>query len=130
MILVDIELKNTDSKGLGIFTINKIPKGTKVWSFDPQIDREFTKNEYDNMSEINKNFLTKYGYVDDWGNWYLDMGNERFINHSNNPNIKFGGDPKSDGIAVRDIQIGEELTCDYREIDSECRVDLGFENRE
>lgn len=130
MILIKIEVKDTKSKGLGVFSSNKVLKGTKVWHFDPQIDREFSKDQYDNMSELGKDFLSTYGYVDDQGNWYLDVGNERFINHSDDPNIKFGEDPKSDGFTVRDIQIGEELTINYREIDSECRLNLGFENKE
>ena len=37
----------------------------------------------------------------------------KFINHSENPNVVF-----IDNIAItaREIQPGEELTCDYREI--------------
>ncbi len=31
-----------------------------------------------------------------------------------------------DGYSLRDIEVGEELTCDYRKIDAESSEDLGF----
>lgn len=57
------------------------------------------------------------------GKYVYSLDNTRFTNHSMSPNI--AKDPKlSEGddeictVAIRDIQIGEELTIDYRAIDA------------
>lgn len=51
----------------------------------------------------------------------MDFDDDRFRNHSDDPNCRNIG--SSDGtekvVAVKDIQEGEELTCDYKEIDSD-----------
>ena len=69
------------------------------------------------MTRVTQNFLRKYGYVSVDGWWYLDMTNERFINHSSSPNIEFKEGMGGDGYSLRDIEVGEELTCDYRKIE-------------
>jgi SET domain-containing protein len=45
----------------------------------------------------------------DYYQTYVD--NMRFMNHSKTPNCMDTPDGKT--IAIRDISIGEELTCDY-----------------
>ncbi|MFZ3100192.1 MAG: SET domain-containing protein [Minisyncoccales bacterium] len=51
----------------------------------------------------------------------MDADDARFFNHSNTPNT-FGtedpGDEMAICVALRDIQIGEELTADYRTFDT------------
>ena len=57
----------------------------------------------------------RYSYEEPLGsdNLYVSIDFEKFKNHSNNPNISFGG------VATRDIAKGEELTYDYRKIDTD-----------
>ncbi len=47
-------------------------------------------------------------------------------NHSNIPNISFDNSSKGVGIAVVDINIGDEITCDYRSFDEGSKENLGF----
>jgi len=44
----------------------------------------------------------------------LELGNTNYINHSDNPNID------NEGQALKDINIGDELTCNYKLFDSSC----------
>ena len=66
-------------------------------------------------------------YIKDDGTMYMCVDNARFINHSDTPNTKNVGD---DCAVTRDIQEGEELTCDYRTICLTCVDGLIFENKE
>ena len=39
----------------------------------------------------------------------LQLDNSKYINHSKNPNLNH------DGFAIKDINIGDEITIDYRD---------------
>ena len=45
--------------------------------------------------------------------WIINGDDSRFVNHSYTPNTKCIG-PSS--LAIRDINIGDELTIDYRDL--------------
>lgn len=63
-------------------------------------------------------------------NYILCADNARFFNHSDNPNTHVVEDPEDEetaDVASKDIQIGEELTVDYREFDADPY--FGFENK-
>lgn len=49
------------------------------------------------------------------------------MNHSRDPNIIFDDSPRGVGIAAVDIEVGDEITCDYRSFDEESKEDLGFD---
>ena len=57
----------------------------------------------------------KYSYEEPLGSddVYVSLDFEKFKNHSDDPNISY------EGVATRDIAKGEELTYDYRKIDSD-----------
>ena len=46
----------------------------------------------------------------------------RFFNHSDEPNT--GSISNDTDVALRDIQQGEELTCDYRTFDADWQLKL------
>jgi hypothetical protein len=50
------------------------------------------------------------------GTYVLCSDNAKFMNHSDEPNVDSGG--VTEDVALRDIQPGEELTCDYRLFDA------------
>lgn len=118
MLLINTNVGKSRIKdaGQGLFTQQAIPKGSFIWNKsdrDVQIDR-FAYNALVAMEA--QGYVEKYGTQDENGNWYVDVDNCRFMNHSENPNIKFIYDV---GVAVKDIKAGEELTCDYRTITTE-----------
>jgi len=59
---------------------------------------------------------------------YSPETNGRFYNHSTNPNTEGIDLPETDGeggdIATRDIQIYEEITCNYEKMDFEHKQKL------
>lgn len=99
-----------DEIGYGVVATRFIPKGTITWAFD-RLDREFTQQQFDEMSDLYKNILEKYCFRNSKGNHILCWDNSRYVNHSFHSNCMTT--PYDYEIAIRDIQPGEELTDDY-----------------
>lgn len=96
--------------GTGLFSAQNVKKGDPVAISEPGTYLTFTDEEFQIADQHFKNFLTDYACYKD-GVWILEKDNEKFINHSRNPNLT------PSGFARRDISSGEELTYDYREVD-------------
>jgi uncharacterized protein len=107
--------------GLGLFADQFIPKGTVTWRFMPGLDLIVPEDTLLQLSEASRAQFLNYCYVDKFTKHFiLCFDDERFINHSKNPNIiQTHATSEIEGfeIAVRDIQKGEELLCDYEEFD-------------
>jgi SET domain-containing protein len=113
MLTVRTLIKSAGDKGIGLFANQKINKFEKIWIKDDVFFKIYTQEEYDKMDIIQKEFLEHYGVKEFDGTWSLDVDNMRFINHSSNPNVEFTTFYPNAGIASKDIEMGEELTCDY-----------------
>ena len=113
MLKVKTFLKESGEHGIGLFAGEFIPKGTVVFEED-----DFTliipDDEFEKMSTEQKQFIEHYAYKQ-FGTYKLSVDNDRFMNHSNNPNVD-DSIHVDKTIASRDIQPGEEITCDYRVI--------------
>lgn len=123
MLLVKTKIEESGIEGVGLFADQFILKGTVTWRFDSQFDIYFAQSDVEKMSEIQKNLVVHFAYLSKKsGKYVFSIDNTRFTNHSANPNIDntqvLDGDIEVCGIAKRDIQIGEEMTVDYRVIDS------------
>lgn len=107
--------------GLGLFASEFIPKGTTTWRFMPGLDLVVPEDVLLQLSEPARAQFLNYCYVDKFTKHFiLCFDDERFINHSDKPNIiqsKAGDEVEGIEVAVRDIQEGEELYCDYEEFD-------------
>jgi uncharacterized protein len=99
-----------DVKGYGVVATAHIPRGTVTWVFD-ELDREFTPEQVNRMSEPCRESLLTYSYRNNKGNLIFCWDNERYINHSFRPNCCLT--PYNFEIAIRDIDAGDELTDDY-----------------
>lgn len=102
--------------GTGLFAAEFIPKDTIIWEFNSEHDKEYTKEEIEKCNSLDKQFLSTYTFVYD-AKYYLCIDNARFFNHSNNPNCYSEGFDKGNlgyTRSKRDIDIGEELTDDYK----------------
>ena len=105
-------MRVTPGKGSGSFAISKISKGEIVASFGGKVinQSELTNYSADRVSrslQLNRDTYLLSGVVPEAG----DM-----INHSCEPNCGIAG--TSSVQALRDIEIGEELTFDYAMSDS------------
>lgn len=123
MLLVKTKIKKSNIEGLGLFADQFIPQGTVTWRFDPQFDIYFEPADVEKMSELQKDLVIHFAYLSKKsGKYVYSLDNTRFTNHSSSPNIDntqvLEGDIEVCGISNRDIQIGEEMTIDYRLVDS------------
>lgn len=116
MLLVKTSLSISSIHGIGLFAAQLILKGTVVWRFHPVIDIKLTGEEIARLAEPCREQTVKYTYRDKLSGLYVLCGDDaRFFNHSDEPNcIDVFNDAEADlTLARRDIQEGEELTCDY-----------------
>lgn len=119
MILIKTKIGTSTLKGVGIglFADQFIPKGTMTWKYHPKFDTAYTEEDVQNMSEPARKIFLHYAYYDIHQNKYiLCFDDQRFINHSKEPNII--SETEFD-VASRDIQPGEELFCDYRSFEKD-----------
>ncbi len=128
MLLVETYLAPSKIHGIGLFAKNCIPKGTKIWEFTPGFDQELTQEQIDQLSEACRERILNYVYYNaNKMRYILCADDERFINHSKEPNIVgvgFCSDNRKEGetFAARDIEADEELTEDYRTFDMAKRI--------
>lgn len=111
MLRVRTYIKPSDISGFGLFAAEDIPKGKTTWQYDPQFDLAVGVDQLQEIPSPGLDDFIKYTYFDySILKYILCADNQRFINHSNTPNIQ--STPDID-IAARDIYAHEELTCDY-----------------
>lgn len=114
MLLIHAEIKNSNIHGIGLFCRFAIPKGTKVWEFNPLFDLALNESDIVDLPESALSFLKMYGYRSvETNEFIVNLDLSRHINHSDNPNLM--SDQYSNYYAADDIPAGTELTCDYRE---------------
>lgn len=117
MMMVDTEVKPSPIHGLGVFLLQPVKKGDLIWRFDARIDRVYTPDEIAGLPEHVQRYLHTYcTWHEQTGLFVLCGDNGRYFNHSETPStvsnaISFGEDR-----AARDLDVGEELTSDYRSI--------------
>ena len=117
MLLVRTKLAASHIHGFGLFAAEFIPAHTQTWRFVPGFDIEKTTEEFAAMPAHVQEWFRFYGYFDRNLNRYICDGDDaRFINHSHEPNLHIDYALDSYGVvlSLRPIQIGEELTADYR----------------
>lgn len=116
MMLVPSRLGPSPLEGLGLFAVEPIPFGQPVWRLDPDLDRLLPPAALTTLPPVQQQFLQRYAYFDpQLGALILCGDDARFMNHSSNPNVS----SVRDGLctALRPIAAGEELTCNYFDLD-------------
>ncbi len=117
------EVKPSDIHGLGLFAKKFIPKGTIWWHARPQDVLIITKEQFLSlessyktpiMNNFMKNLLVYSYYERDLDALIFCLDNSRYVNHSFNANSGALDDENGFcAIAIKDIQLGEEITEDY-----------------
>ena len=112
MIKNCLYIKNTEGKGRGVFTTEKIKKGTIVE------EAPVIVMSHDDKVLVDQTLL--HDYIFDWGNdkdkCCVALGFVSIYNHSYSSNCEYFMDFEEDTIqikTVREIQAGEELTINY-----------------
>jgi uncharacterized protein len=113
MMLVRCHLGKSEIEGLGVFTSERIAAGSAVWRFDPTFDILVSNADLAAAPPPTRALFDRYAYsiATHPDHLALDGDDGRFMNHSATPNLDFSVPGLA--TAVRDIEAGEELTCDY-----------------
>jgi|SRR3989344_1306469 len=114
MLMVKTKIGPSGIAGIGLFADQVILKGTVVWKYQEGFDLLLSKEEVEKLSGPAKEQFYNYAYLDKKrGKYMLCSDDARFFNHSDN----YDCDDRVDDIttAVRDIEIGEELTVNYKD---------------
>ena len=126
MLIIETFIEQSPIHGLGIFTKHALAKGTVISRFMPPFDAQFPHELLVALSPVEQQYLRIYAYRSKFTRlWVLNGDNDRYMNHSTDPNTSMHPDGTSENVALRDIAAGEELTCDYRGFDLEWRAKLG-----
>jgi len=107
--------------GLGLFAAELIKKDEIIWMFDPRFDRVIQKHDLQQFDQLTLDYIKKYGYTDEADRIILCGDDDRFVNHSfEDFNMLDFIHPVFGSIttAKRNIEIGEELTSNYEQFDS------------
>jgi hypothetical protein len=105
--------------GLGVVATRRIPMGTIMWVRD-DLDVVVPPHVVARLDPLRWPVFDKYAFSDPDGNRILCWDHARFVNHSCEPNLLGVGMDLE--IAMRDIEAGEELLDDYRNL----YLDEGF----
>jgi SET domain-containing protein len=122
MLLVKTRLGQSPIHGIGLFANQFIPAGIETWRWEPAFDIERSKEEIDALPEHMREWFKQYAYLDfHVGSYLLCVDDARFINHSDDANVCTDYSLNRYGIdfATRDIQLGEEITINYRLIEKD-----------
>lgn len=110
MLVKHTYIKKSSIHGIGLFAAETIQKDEVIWVAG--FENTYTQEEYESMPQLTKMVLDHHAYINrNDGLWHLSLDNDRFINHSSNPNMAVTSDGSC--VAVRRIVVGEEITEDY-----------------
>lgn len=126
MLIVKTNIGKSEIQGIGLFASEKIEKGQPIWSYKEGFDLKIPlksipqelRGYLDKYSTITKDSeeiffkkeIKRIVYEEDFI-YNLDGDDCKYMNHSETPNVSFN---EVLGVALKDIEINEELTCDYR----------------
>lgn len=120
MLLIETCLASSPIAGIGLFAAQPVSKGEKLWQFVPGFDALMTPEFVKTLPDLTQRYIRdNASLIPKLGQYLLCSDNDRFCNHSNDPNRKFVFiDPENIyEIATRDILPGDELTNDYSQFD-------------
>ena len=114
MLLIEHYVDKSPIHGLGVFSSVWVKANTKIYEFDPLIDIVIKKEALNELPlHVQQRIQMRAEFYEDAGVFILGADGDSFMNHSDDPNLFNIG---RETYALRDIEPGEELTCDYRSI--------------
>lgn len=113
LLLIEHYVAPSPVHGLGVFAVNFVSKGTKVWVVHPVIDRVIPISDLKGLPNHVVKRVEMHGeFLPHLDSFRLGFDGAQFLNHCDEPDLVDRGDEM---FATRDIIAGEELYCDYRQ---------------
>jgi SET domain-containing protein len=93
MLLVNARAGISAIHGVGLIAQEFIPKGTCIWQFQPGFDLVIDENDFLKLSAPAQQQVRHYAFFDEARRVFvLSSDDDRFTNHSDNPNtLEDGG---------------------------------------
>jgi len=111
MFLIDTYLDKSKIQGIGVFSKENIKKKKKIKEVRPEFEIRFNKTNLPRMPLALANFIQTHAHEENENEYCLGIDNEKYLNHSDNPTVN------EEGIALKNIKIGDEITIDYKDFD-------------
>lgn len=121
MIHIRYKLDKSKYHGIGLFTQEDLKKGQLVYTASPLLDVNISQKQFDSLDEKEKAEVRYYGFkVEENNTLHVDFDVSRFINHSFSATLTQDPSHKEAYlITTREVKVGEELTQNYLEFESE-----------
>jgi SET domain-containing protein len=112
-------------EGVGLYAVRIIPKGCYPLGikYHRQLNIIPIKELEDDQRSTPEMLKVLQDFFKNGNNFRIDTDSadlwcwKNYVNHSYSPNLKFKKTGESGSlVAIREIQIGEELTCDYTKL--------------
>ena len=128
MLLIKTRVLPSPIHGMGLFAAQHVPAGTPIWRFFPGFDQDYSPREFAQLPEPARSHTQWFSFVSkDSSHRILSGDHACFMNHSPSPNT--GAPAKAISpfttVALREVQEGEEITCNYFEFDADAEQKLG-----
>ncbi len=111
MIHPSTELRHIDTQlGYGVFATARLPKGTITYVWDP-LEVEVRPDDPRLEDPALREPIERYSYIDSRGTRIVSWDHAKYVNHCcqcNTMSTAYGFE-----IAIRDIEIGEQITDEY-----------------
>lgn len=121
MIHIKYKLDRSSKHGIGVFADENLTKGQLIYTPSPLLDVNITQEQFDSLDAKEKQEILWWGFFDQpSGKWHVDFDVSHFINHADDGTVT--QDPSHQDaylVAARDIKVGEELTQNYLEFETE-----------
>lgn len=133
MMLIRTRVAPSTIHGMGLFTVEPVPRGTPVWRFEPGFDHDFSPERFAALPPLAREHTRWFCFVSKVdGHVILSGDHACFINHSptNNTGTPPNSPPPVTTVALRDLAAGEEITCDYWSYDADTAWKLGLVPRD
>lgn len=110
-------LRPSATHGVGVCTTTPIAKGEFLRLWHAEDYRFVTFDEAENDPELRE--VRDIYCVTDATGYHCPLDFHRmsigwYMNHSDDPNVRYADTVKYEYFAIRDIAAGEEIFCDYR----------------
>jgi SET domain-containing protein len=129
MMLIKTHVAPSAVHGLGLMASEFVACNTPVWRFLPGFDHDFSPDEFASLPALARDHVRWFCFVSkETGQVILSGDHACFINHSPDPNTGTSPDDTTPGttVALRDIDAGEEITCNYFNYDADTPWKLGM----